>query len=324
MPSERVTAIVNYHYCRPGGSGLKGIQPEMLDRHLEALGRHFRFGTMSQLLDASDGADGPLAVITFDDGVKDFVEHAVPVLNRHGVRATCYVSSLPLRERRLLAVHRTHMLLAQVGAGRLLAAVDAELRRYGTLERDNPERLGISALYKHDTPEARQVKRLLNYELPVAVADEILGRVFDTILGSEAQIAERFYLSSADIARCAADGHEIGVHTDTHPVMSRLAPYQQQLEIERCAQAVGAITGQNRFTLAYPYGVPGTFTDDTIGIVSQLDSLTGAVTLDRRVAAPADLTARYRIPRFDNTDVFEADGRFRRSFTEACLTEAIA
>lgn len=72
------------------------VEPTLFDEHLDALASAgFHCLTVSGLLDAFDaGAVPPRPlVITFDDGRADFVEHAVPALERHGLPATMYVVS---------------------------------------------------------------------------------------------------------------------------------------------------------------------------------------------------------------------------------------
>jgi peptidoglycan/xylan/chitin deacetylase (PgdA/CDA1 family) len=68
----------------------------MLERHLEALGRHFRFVSVDELVRLErDGATGrrPVAAVTFDDGYRDVYENAVPLLMRKGIPAAVFVVS---------------------------------------------------------------------------------------------------------------------------------------------------------------------------------------------------------------------------------------
>jgi peptidoglycan/xylan/chitin deacetylase (PgdA/CDA1 family) len=69
------------------------VAPDRLDRHLRLLRRlGLRGVSLAELLDAERrGAAEGLVGLTFDDGYADFVEHAMPVLARHGVTATLYV-----------------------------------------------------------------------------------------------------------------------------------------------------------------------------------------------------------------------------------------
>src|SRR5580658_8589077 len=55
------------------------VSRQMLERHLDWLGRQFRFVSLDELgarLDRNDGSDDPIAAVTFDDGYRDFYDQA--------------------------------------------------------------------------------------------------------------------------------------------------------------------------------------------------------------------------------------------------------
>jgi peptidoglycan/xylan/chitin deacetylase (PgdA/CDA1 family) len=85
-----------YHSIRPicdDDPYLLGVSPERLDEQLGYLQRHGRRGVSLGELQAAAarGTAGRLVGLTFDDGYADFVEHAMPVLARHGMTATVFV-----------------------------------------------------------------------------------------------------------------------------------------------------------------------------------------------------------------------------------------
>jgi peptidoglycan/xylan/chitin deacetylase (PgdA/CDA1 family) len=69
------------------------VHPARLDRHLRLLSLlGLRGVSLSELLRAHErGESAGLVGLTFDDGYTDFLEHAVPVLGRHGMTGTVYV-----------------------------------------------------------------------------------------------------------------------------------------------------------------------------------------------------------------------------------------
>ncbi len=70
-------------------------RPAQFTRHVELLlEAGFRFTTMSEAVDdlAADRPRPGLAVITFDDGLRNNHTAALPILDRLGVRATVYVA----------------------------------------------------------------------------------------------------------------------------------------------------------------------------------------------------------------------------------------
>jgi peptidoglycan/xylan/chitin deacetylase (PgdA/CDA1 family) len=102
MSGGRAVPILMYHNVAvpPPGSRLPSlyVSPDRFEgqmRLLVALG--FRGVTVSEGLEHLSGArPGRAAVITLDDGYADNVQNALPILVRHGFRATCYVTSSAL------------------------------------------------------------------------------------------------------------------------------------------------------------------------------------------------------------------------------------
>jgi peptidoglycan/xylan/chitin deacetylase (PgdA/CDA1 family) len=152
--------ILTFHHVRPEPPGayapnrLLAITPAFLDRVLVNLARRgfevIGLDAVPERLAETDRA--PFAVLTFDDGYRDNVEHAAPVLRRHGVPWTLFVTSdfadghgrlwwLEL-ERAIARLDRvrlpgTDLDLPAVGAAQKLAAFEAVYRalRAGPEER---------------------------------------------------------------------------------------------------------------------------------------------------------------------------------------------
>jgi peptidoglycan/xylan/chitin deacetylase (PgdA/CDA1 family) len=92
----RVPPVLMYHSISPSrlpDPHRVRVHPARLDRHLRLLRRlGLRGVSLRELLAASDrGRAAGLVGLTFDDGYVDFLDHAVPVLSRHGMTATLYV-----------------------------------------------------------------------------------------------------------------------------------------------------------------------------------------------------------------------------------------
>ncbi|WP_210506074.1 polysaccharide deacetylase family protein [Naasia sp. SYSU D00057] len=89
-------AILMYHSISPSTEPdphRLRVHPDRLDRHLRLLRRlGLRGVSQTELVRAVDrGEAGGLVGLTFDDGYTDFLEYAVPVLERHGMTGTVYV-----------------------------------------------------------------------------------------------------------------------------------------------------------------------------------------------------------------------------------------
>jgi peptidoglycan/xylan/chitin deacetylase (PgdA/CDA1 family) len=78
-------------------------------------------------------------------------------------------------------------------------------------------------------------------------------------------------LTIEQVKALADDGFEIGVHTDTHPILSAAPPDRQRSELSRCRIAVEQWIGRPVTALAYPFGTPRVdYTEETVCIAREL------------------------------------------------------
>ncbi len=99
--SRYLPLVIGYHQVversqAPDGSFIPAmrITTAMFERHLDWLGRRFRFLSLDELgkhLESRQPFEEPVAVITFDDGYRDNYYHAFPILKRKGIPAGIFV-----------------------------------------------------------------------------------------------------------------------------------------------------------------------------------------------------------------------------------------
>lgn len=70
------------------------VSAEFFNNFLENLGRSHRFCTLDEsVAHLREGSKERIAHITFDDGYKDNLDYALPILERHNVPATIYITT---------------------------------------------------------------------------------------------------------------------------------------------------------------------------------------------------------------------------------------
>jgi hypothetical protein len=184
-----------------------------------------------------------------------------------------------------------------LGPAALLAAVRAEVAV--TVDAGaSPARAGT---YRYDEQAEAVVKRLLNYELPFDVADDVLDDLFRRHVGEPVEHARGLYLTPAMIREMADGGMTFGFHTETHRVLSRLTAAEQRTELAEGVRVVRSLTGQRSVPFCYPYGFPHTYDADTLAILADAGYSMGFNTVRRRARPDAD--PRFELPRFDTRDV---------------------
>ncbi|WP_432146500.1 glycosyltransferase [Streptomyces sp. bgisy084] len=80
------------------------------------------------------------------------------------------------------------------------------------------------------------------------------------------------------VRRIVAEGHQIGIHTFTHPDLARLAPWQRSLELRETQLAVAGAAGVTTALLRPPYSAKNDALDDADWSVLQQADAAGYVT----------------------------------------------
>ncbi|MFF3991292.1 bifunctional polysaccharide deacetylase/glycosyltransferase family 2 protein [Streptomyces sp. NPDC001797] len=81
------------------------------------------------------------------------------------------------------------------------------------------------------------------------------------------------------VRRIVAEGHQIGIHTFTHPDLSRLAPWQRSLELRETQLAVAGAAGVTTALLRPPYSSENEALDDADWSVLKQADTAGYVTV---------------------------------------------
>ena len=186
-------------------------------------------------------------------------------------------------------------------------------------EREDPARIGIENAYRYDSEEVRRFKLDLNYCIPYPVLDPLLDDIYEELFGDERAVIERLYMSRDDLLRLQDVGWEIGGHGHRHYVMSRLEPEQQREDVSVSRDCIARLFERPPTSFAYPFGGKGTFNEATMTAL-EATGIAVAYTVGRDIVRPADLASAYRVPRFDNQDLFDKDNRLRHDMLEVLST----
>jgi peptidoglycan/xylan/chitin deacetylase (PgdA/CDA1 family) len=309
-PLRRAVSI-NYHFLRPASSRRFALRahetPERFDAQLAQMSKHFPFCRAGELIDPARDVPESSVLLTFDDGARDVMAWALPLLEKHGATASIFVCAQPYLEGRLLEIQKIEYLMKQLGIGDFRSAFYAEYERLfgGKVERESLDFAGGYAFYRYDDEEVRRFKLDLNYRIPYAqvapILDALFARTFGS--GSEIEAVRETYLGIDDLKQLVDRGFELGVHTHRHRVLPRLDFATQKQEIEIGVSFLRDLTGQTGFTVAYPYG----FHDENTHRAMRELGLQAGLTMERRAIGPQDLRDRWSIPRYDVNDCFDRE-----------------
>ncbi|MBM3976766.1 MAG: hypothetical protein FJ299_07220 [Planctomycetes bacterium] len=267
MP-RRLTILVGHSVDAPECNGhfprdMK-IDGAKLEHWLKTFQRDYELVTVAdgwQRIQQPAGLSRSLLALTMDDGYTDNRTALLPILQRLGVKATVYLEEFPLEERRLNWTHKLLWTLTQIDT-------DTYIRRYGELTQDRAtheklQRAGREgrALY--------QLKRVLKYEAEAVDRARTVDQIFREQGGDERAMAERMYMSWEQARELQAAGIELGVHTQSHAILSRLSADEQRAEIQGCQRRMAERLAAPAVTLAYPWGRRWDYNSDSCAVAEQ-------------------------------------------------------
>ncbi len=177
--------------------------------------------------------------ITFDDGYADNAEVAAPILHRHYLPATFFVTSGMLDGGRMW--NDTVIESVRSCGNDVLDLGSTGLGCFG-LKEEGQRRVAIDAILA-------AIKRL-PYEERAAQVDRIAE-----VCG--ARLPADLMMRSEQLRDLTALGMEIGAHTVTHPILRQLDDERALREIADGRDILEQLVGTPISLFAYPNGVPG-------------------------------------------------------------------
>jgi peptidoglycan/xylan/chitin deacetylase (PgdA/CDA1 family) len=220
----------------------------MFERHLDCLGRHFRFVTLDEVgahVLSGEPFDQPVAAITFDDGYHDNYEHAFPILKRKGIPAAVFVVT-DLIGRPFWQVHdKLYHLIAKA-----FAAWEDPRRELSGLMR---------ALGLPTAPITREATRTPLLTVSALLPGLPMTSVRNLMDGLEASVGNGFYniprtLDWPELEAMRRDGFTIGSHTKRHVSLPAESNEVVGEELRESRQTLEARLGAPVAHFAYPGG----------------------------------------------------------------------
>lgn len=279
------------------------VSPKHFNEHMEVLGRVGRPCSLAALAAAASGGRVPRrsVAVTFDDGYADLAANAAPILERHGIPATAYLTAAMVGSDEAFWWDR----LAAAVLGPAVLPDALELVAGGATHR---WRVG-----EHDpTQRWEHSRRWLLHELqrvfrPLRTTEclPLVAEVERWAGWAPAAAPDRRTLTEVEVRDLAHGGLvDIGAHTMTHPQLSALEPGEQANEIVASKHRLEAVVGRLVATFAYPYGDRPDYDSASVRCVREAGFTSACANFVGRVTRRSD---PFELPRVHVSDC-DGDG----------------
>ncbi|MBV9078939.1 MAG: polysaccharide deacetylase family protein [Methylobacteriaceae bacterium] len=261
-----------FHHVRPERpdafrpNALLEVTPGYLDLVLQIL-RQSGIGVIALDEVPSRLAAGgpPFAVLTFDDGLRDNLEHALPILERHGAPWTLFITTDYANGTGRLWWIELEEILRRADALELRGE-DGRLRRWPARDAaEKNEAFGGIYADLRAGPESRLRDTL------AAWGDEV-GLDRDALVRSLCMGWDELR------ALAARPGVTIGAHTLTHPMLAKHPAEVARREMAESRAILEARLGTSVRHLAYPVGDPGSAGPREFALARDLGFVTAVTT----------------------------------------------
>jgi peptidoglycan/xylan/chitin deacetylase (PgdA/CDA1 family) len=239
--------VLMYHRVGPSAPPFRALDPADFRRQMAWLKRNCRPIAPEEIREAIRDPDRfrPPVLVTFDDGFRDYHDHAHPVLREMGIPSLVFLTTAFMDAGGMLwvdalrwAASRTPLRRLTLPGGGAAEMADAEARR------------AFAAAWTAHLKRCPEDERTATVE-----------RLLRELAGEAPPPAPPRQMMTWDEVRATADGARFGGHTHTHPILSRVGPEQLEAEIRTCRDRIEAETGRRPRWFAYPNGQAADFTE---------------------------------------------------------------
>lgn len=257
---------------------------QLFEKCVQYISKHFEVHQLEEFMqqETNLGLTKKIATIEFDDGYKDNIQYAAPILEAYKVKASFYVVTDCI-ERNIPTW--THVLdysfqfTHKHGVDLSYDFLPPELR--GKKFEDRNERIAYAKKLKPALKKVTHQQRL-----------EVLKNVtqsFDDV------VIPPFMMNWSDLQQLKNAGHYIGSHTVTHPMLGTMIEEDEITEeIFNSAKMIEERLGYLPITISYPVG---SYNDTTIAASKKAGYKLGLAVKQRRFNPEFD--NHFEIPRIE-------------------------
>lgn len=271
--------VSNYHYVRENFAtpytSIFGVTPDDFRNQLLLLKNQGDFVEPCYLIENSkevlESKDNHF-LITFDDGLKEQFDCALPILDELGIPALFFINSINHIEKKVSLAHQIHLVRSVLSSDELFEnLVKDSNRKLSQIEIQKAHQF-----YRFDNPKSAELKYFLNVLLDFASQEKFINSIF-TEYFNESEVLESLYMNTNEIQQLIKRGY-IGSHTHTHLPLGMYDEQTILFELEMTKKYLENLGSDAIDCVAYPYGTKEAATEEVGKLAKQVGYKLGFTT----------------------------------------------
>ncbi len=251
------------------------LSPAKLAKYMAALSKHYRFVSLDDAIDMLNG-EKPMQpyslALTFDDGYRNSITHAMPVLRRYGAPATVFLATEFLEQPRPYWVDRLDYALQQAPPIDREVTIGDQTFRFDARRRET-----LQAFYRRfrnaakgiDRPDAEFVREM---EELAAELEANSGKALSNVLSSDDWAA----VLTWDEVAAAGDDVSFESHTVDHVRLGYVDEHVAHHQLAASKARIETHTNVPCTGICYP---DGSFNEDAVRLASECGYTHGVTTV---------------------------------------------
>ena len=293
-------SVSNYHYIREDYTAnypsIFGVTPNGFQNQLNMISNLGDFISINDLQDNYQDiitSKNNYFLVTFDDGLKEQFQYALPILDALNIPAVFFANSINLLENKVSNVHKIHMLRANFASEILLNNL---LENKLNIEESDITK--AKSIYKYDDEKSAVLKFFLNFKMEANLREEKIDSLFNLHF-NEKEINEQLYFNREEICSLARLGY-LGSHSHSHLALANLNDNELEFELLKTKQYFEEITKKEINSIAYPYGTKEAVDDRVANMARKVGYKIGFTTSS---GINSDVEDLLLLKRFDCNDL---------------------
>lgn len=274
---------------------MQAVTPVNFERHMKYLRDHYDILSLETPMGSwFEGQSNDAVIVTFDDGYYDFLQNAVPVMEKYGIPATIFVSTGNIDSQ---YENWTDSILRAVFS-------DTKQRDSYTFETEYYRGKFSTGNWAEKYKFYQMIRKLFI----VSSADK--RKQYESQLLDWAGLTRngrqsRRIMSAGELQKVSArKGISIGAHTVTHCSLKHQELSEQEYEIRESKKMLEKITGQEVKLFAYPFGTKDDYSDMTIKYLKEAGFEKAVVAYPGFMSEKTSIYElnRFMVKNYDETD----------------------